>query len=493
MIDKNKLSNITKLFKDEYGKPIVLTKGQKEIFATIVKKSSNRVIILAATQYGKSLVVSLGILIRAVVFGERWAIVAPSEKQAGIIMRYVIGHIFDNPLFYNQLEISEPLERLKRERSKSRLTFRNGGEIFMLSADARNRKRAGESLLGFGAANVVLDESSLIDDDVYATAKRMIGGHKDNFLLEIGNPFRRNHFLKTWQSDNYQKIKIPWEQGVKEGRFSESFIEEMRKEARFKILYECQFPELGEVDEEGWGTLVTDKDIEESMNKQTVPEGAKRLGVDVGRGGNYTVFVLRTDNYAKVLEKNRDPDLMSQVGRIKRIMDQEGILAENVFVDDIGIGGGVVDRLKEQSIEVKAIRVGDKAENEKKFINTRAEAYFRLREWILAGGVLEKSEDFYQLYEIRYKEDSSSRLKIEPKEDIRMRGSTSPDVADALMLTFAGPISEFLFYFGDKKYEPRKPGGQTPPTETKTILGLLPESPQVKAPTKAEIEEGLTA
>jgi hypothetical protein len=353
-------------------------------------------------------------------------------------MNYVIQHCFDNPLFYSQLEISEPLERLKRERSKERLTFKRGGEIFILSADVKNRQRVGESLIGFGAPNLVLDESSLIDDDIYATAKRMIGGHKDNFLLEIGNPFRRNHFLKAWQSDNYNKIKIDYRQGIREGRFSPEFIEEMRKEAFFKILYECEFPELNEIDESGWSVLLTDKEVEQAMYKNLYAiEGKKRLGVDIGRGGNYTVFVLRTDNYAKILEKNRDSDLMAQVGRIIRIMQDENILAEDVFIDDVGVGGGIVDRLKEEGYKVRAVKEGEKAQNSEKFVNVRAEAYWELRKWILDGGALEKNEDWYQLCEIRYKEDSSSRLKIESKEDMRKRGLESPDVADALMLTFA--------------------------------------------------------
>ena len=462
------LTKFAELFKDDYGKSLHLSAGQKEIFEAILRRFPKRNIVMCATQYGKSLTVSLGILIRAVVFGERWAIVAPSEKKARIIMNYVIQHIFDNPLFYKQLEISEPLERLKRERSKERLTFKRGGEIFILSADARNRKKAGESLLGFGAANLVLDECSLIDDDVYATAKRMVGGHIDNFILEIGNPFRRNHFLKTWQSDGYNKIKITWEQGVREGRFSKEFIEEMKDEAFFKILYECQFPELGEIDEQGWSVLVTDKEIDTAMERITEPCGKRRLGVDIGRGGDYTVFVLRTDNYARVLEKNRDPDLMAQVGRIKRIMQEQNILAEDVFIDDVGVGGGVTDRLKEQGIIANAIKGGEKAKNESKFVNIRAESFWELRKWVLEGGTLERNEDFYQLYEIRYKEDSSSRLKIESKEEIRSRGSGSPDIADALMLTFAGPAHKFSFTFGDIVFDRKKYESKQTETESKT-------------------------
>ena len=431
------LNKIVKLFKDDYGNLLVLTPGQLGILKIILKREPKRSAIKCATQYGKSLTIALGILLRLVVFPDRWAIIGATKSKAGIIQGYIIQHIFDDPFFWSQLEIDMPLERLKRERSRERLTFREGGEVRIYTADVRNRKNLGESLIGFGAPNVIEDDSALIDDDIHALVMRMIGGHKDNFLMQIGNPFRRNHFLRAFQSDRYHKITIDYKQGVQEGRFSPEFIEEMRKEAFFKVLYECEFPQLGEIDEQGWSVLLTDKEVEQAMYKNLdAVRGEKKLGVDIGRGGNYTVFVLRTDNYAKILEKNRDPDLMAQVGRIKRIMESESVSPENVFIDDVGVGGGVTDRLKEQEYEVEAVKEGEKAQDSEKFVNVRAEAYWELRKWILEGGALGKNEDWYQLCEIRYKEDSSSRLKIESKEEMRKKGLDSPDVADALMLTF---------------------------------------------------------
>lgn len=434
-MEKNIL-NLSNLFIDDYGNPLVLTEGQKKILDIILNRQPKRNIVICATQYGKSLTVALGIIIRATVKSEKWAIVAPTERKAQIVMNYIIQHLFDNPLFLSQLDIDIPLDRLRRERSKQRLTFRRGGEIFILSADARNKRKTGEALLGFGAPNVVLDESALIDDETYATVKRMLGGHLDNFLLEIGNPWKRNHFIKAWQSDNYNKIRIDYKQGIEEGRFSEEFIDEMRKEAFFRILYECQFLDASEIDESGWIPLLTDKQIENAINKIIEAQGKKRLGVDIARGGNYNVFVLRYDNYAKILEKNRDPDLMATVGKVKKFMEEEGINQENVSIDDVGVGGGVVDRLKEQNVKVKAVKAGEKAEDSNKFANLKAEAYWELRKWIIEKGALEKNEDFYQLSEIRYKENSSSQLKVESKEELRERGVGSPDVADALMLTF---------------------------------------------------------
>jgi len=87
---------------------------------------------------------------------EKWAIVAPSEKKAKIIMGYIIDHTFDNEYMKGKLEIEQGanLEHLRRERSKNRLTFKhtNGtyGEVYVLSADSRNKQNAGDALMGFG-------------------------------------------------------------------------------------------------------------------------------------------------------------------------------------------------------------------------------------------------------------------------------------------------------------------------------------------------------
>ncbi len=383
--------------------------------------------------------VSIGVLIRATVMGEKWAIVAPRQEQAQIIMNYVIQHIFDNPIFLSQLDIDMPLDRLKRERSKKRLTFKSGGEIFTLSADVKNRKNLLSAVMGFGAPNIVLDESSLIPDDLYAGITRMLGDNPDNFLLEIGNPFYaqdRKHFKENFYDPAYKSVFIDYQKAVNEGRFRQSFIDEMRKRAFFDILYECKFPEEDQIDERGYWILLSTAQIEQSVKKQTEPKGKKRLGVDIGRGGDYSVFVLRCDNYAKVLNKNQSADLMTQVALIKGFIRDLDIKPQDVFIDDTGVGGGVSDRLKELGLSVSPIKVGEKAQDSDKYINQKAEMTWECRNWVLNNS-LENNKDFYQLNAIKYKEDSSSKLKIEPKEDLLKRGIKSPDVADALILTFA--------------------------------------------------------
>ena len=83
-------------YKNSLGQPFELTDGQAEIFEVIVKRKYPRVHCISYTQFGKSDTVAMAVLTRITTYPEKWAIVAPSNKKAHIIMSYLIGHIFDN-------------------------------------------------------------------------------------------------------------------------------------------------------------------------------------------------------------------------------------------------------------------------------------------------------------------------------------------------------------------------------------------------------------
>jgi len=266
----------------------------------------------------------------------------------------------------------------------------------------------------------------------------MLGDKPDNFLVKIGNPFRRNHFLKTWRSDKYHKIFVDYKRAVEEGRFTPEFIEEMRALPLFDILYECRFPEEGAIDERGWLPLLTDADIERAFVQQEVPFGEKRLGCDIAGGGrNYSAMVMRAYNMAKKVYKENQPDTMLFAGSVVNSAKELKVKDLDIFVDKVGIGKGAYDRLREMKSKVVGVGGAESPSNKRRFTNLRAEIYWRAREWILHGGKLEKDDDWYQLTQIKYKvADSSGKLKIMSKEEMLREGIDSPDVADAFVLTF---------------------------------------------------------
>lgn len=448
-MDTKFVSNLSKLFKDEYKESIILSPTQQEIFRCVVQKKHNKVGVITPTQYGKSLSTALGIIVRATALPEEFVIIGGTKSKADIIMGYIIDHLFDNELFSSQLQIEGgKLEQLRRERKRDHLTFKRGGEIKTMSAEYRNKRKIGDALIGKGGKNIIIDDSVLCDDEQYAFIRRMTGGRKDTFVMEISNPLKRNHFYTTMTADKtYHKVWINYEIALAEKRYSQDFIEDMRKLKFFDILYGCKFPTADEIDDKGFMRLLLDSEVDNAVGVGNL-EGELFMGVDLGRGGNRNVICVRGSRFAKITRADKVADTTQITGGVILTAKEHNISMKNVCIDDGGLAG-TSDRLKEQHYAVNGIKFGSKS-NDDDFANKRAEMYWNMRNWIKGGGVIENNDDLInQLREIRYKTNSSGKILIESKEDMAMRGVESPDEADALALTFACSRKGKVHFIGD--------------------------------------------
>lgn len=443
-----------------------LTNTQVQIIDVIAKRRFARTQLILPTQYGKSLSVALGVLFRVYHHKEKWAIVAPSEEKARIIMDYIIDHIFDDKRFVNQLEYTDTKEKLKRERSKTRITFRDGGEVRVYTGNAGNSQETRKALMGFGAPNVILDESALISDDLYATVKRMIGGTKDNFLLEIGNPFYRNHFFRTWFGDRYMKIYVNDQQALAEGRYTQDYLDEMADEAFYDVLYQCIFPAENEVLANGYRRLMTDiivdnayidalPHIETKKDDQGQPlknrwgfeivDDLPLIGIDVsGTGANETKLVVRFPkyNFSYVAKTLTTEDLEEVADAVEDTAHQWNVGDYRIIIDAGGVGHGLPAIMQRRGFLVKAVLFGEAAP-EKTFLNIRAWMHWEMRKWLKHdGGKLVRDIGFEELKLIYYKRNASDRTQIESKDAMMKRNAQSgskvesPDTSDALALTF---------------------------------------------------------
>jgi phage terminase large subunit len=135
-------------------------------------------------------------------------------------------------------------------------------------------------------------------------------------------------------------------------------------------------------------------------------------------------------------------DLMQTVGRVKAQYDglPTSIRPSEILVDSIGMGGGVVDRLRELGLPVRGVNVSEAPSMGGTYQNLRTELIFKLRGWLEErGSKLPKDEQLVaELTSIRYSFSSSGKMKAEGKDDMRRRGLHSPDLADAVCLTMAG-------------------------------------------------------
>lgn len=461
------------MFLDEQDRSYAdqLTETQVRIIDTIAKRAYPRTQLILPTQYGKSLAVSLGVLMRATHYREKWAIVAPTEDKARIIMDYVIEHIFDDPIFEELLEFHGGKEKLKQHRSKNRISFRGKGELRVFSADAGNSKAVKKALMGFGAPNVILDESALIPDDLYATVKRMVGGSIDNFILEIGNPSYRNHFHRTWFGTRYMKIFVDAEMALKEGRYTRDYLDEMSDEVGYEWLYKCQFPEANEILPNGYRRLVSDIVVDDAqcdtielsyrldqggeplLNQwgHKIVDDTPILGIDVAGGGNNkTKLVVRYPKHGVALvARTSDSDDLEVVADLAEEVIRERTIGDyRTIIDGGGVGHGLGPILTKRGYLVQVVLFGESkqpngAPIQRAFMNMRAWMYWEARKWLLtAKGKLYRDDGFQELKLINYRQNSTLKIQIEPKAEMIKRKADegekveSPDTADAFVLTF---------------------------------------------------------
>ena len=172
-------------------------------------------------------------------------------------------------------------------------------------------------------------------------------------------------------------------------------------------------------------------------------EDATVMGVDVARfGDDRSVAFTRQGKRALPPAVWRNLDLMTLSGHVARMIDDRN--PDAAFVDQTGIGAGVVDRLRQLGYGrvVVGVDFGGKPFSER-FVNRRAEMWWSMAEWVRLGASLpDVSELVGELTGPTYSyANAAGKLQLEAKEDLKKRGLPSPDLADALALTFAEPVA----------------------------------------------------
>lgn len=421
-----------------------ITPGQKVIMETILTKQApdgsgkKRVHCEAHTRYGKSLVVAAATAVRAFSKHESWAIVGPTQKQAQIIMDYVIEFALGDPILAKAVA-GDPgkmkFEYLQEHKKKDRITFLGGGEVRAFTAG-----KEGDALMGFGSPNVIEDECYLINNVTHSKVIRMLGDNPESsFLFKIGNPWNREHGLQSRRSEDYFKLIFDYKVGLEEGRITPEFLEEVKREPNFSVLYECVPPDEDRVDELGYMQLFPERLVKNAMVKMgTVqPFGVRIDGVDVGDiGSDFSVIVHKWENLMKI------------AFRINNVMPtafgvEVGIQARDAkWIKVDKMPSGTFEKLStQQETRQKTIPVSfGEASPDKSFANMKAWLYWQFKKWLEAGGKLEEHDQWYQLLDIKYRvNETNGKVEIIKKKELAARGIASPDVADAGANCFAKP------------------------------------------------------
>lgn len=182
------------------------------------------------------------------------------------------------------------------------------------------------------------------------------------------------------------------------------------------------------------------------------PSGPVKCGVDVARfGDDKSVLTVRDNRIVYPQEVWGKLDTMQTAGKVKDHVltwNQANTKRpiEQIAVDVIGIGAGVVDRLNEfeelQGIQIVGVNSSLKLDDGRNY-NLRARIWREGRDWLdpKNGPVSLPNDQELQvdLTALHY-EYRNSLLLMESKDDAKKRGIKSPDRADSLMLTFAEPV-----------------------------------------------------
>lgn len=174
----------------------------------------------------------------------------------------------------------------------------------------------------------------------------------------------------------------------------------------------------------------------------TSGDGEVVLSVDVARyGSDQSVILRRRGSLVEEIQTFNGMDTMELAGWVAAAIRE--FQPAQTCIDEVGVGAGVVDRLREQGYGVRGVNVAHTARQKGVFSNLRAEGYWKLRDLFTAGDIAIPQDQrlLGELAALRYSFDSLGRILLESKEDMRKRGVPSPDRADALMLAFVAPLT----------------------------------------------------
>jgi len=184
--------------------------------------------------------------------------------------------------------------------------------------------------------------------------------------------------------------------------------------------------------------IIPESDIRKAVARKPwyITEVKKIVAMDVARYGDDKTVLYALQNNLWIDEETYElKNTMETSGYAMRFMAKHDI--KDIVVDGCGLGAGVVDRLREQSVNVIECNSAAQASDPKRWRNLRAEMWEHAADLFREGKVSlpDDPELINELSLVRYKTiESNGRLQVESKEDIKKRLGSSPDKADAFVM-----------------------------------------------------------
>lgn len=327
-------------------------------------------------------------------------------------------------------------------------------ESFAVARTARKEKP--EALQGLHSKNVMIlvDEASGVAEEVFEAGRGALSS-ENSFVVLAGNPtrleglfFETHHKLRPmWETMQVNGEDVPLQDQLYRQEMSYQYGKDSNV---YRVRVMGDFP-LTESD-----TVIPLSLCEAAKMREVEVYGRRLWGLDVARfGSDRTVLMERRENGTTGLHKAwSGMDTMQTAGRVyaQWLETPPQDRPEYIFVDLIGIGAGVNDRLQELSLPVVGVNVGEEASVDDQYNRLRDELWFKGRKW-LEQKHCKLFPDEILIAELslpKYSFTSTGKLKVESKDELKKRYPRSPDVADAFLLTFAHSAE----HRGKNSYEP---------------------------------------
>lgn len=294
---------------------------------------------------------------------------------------------------------------------------------------------------------VLFDEASAIPDVIHETTEGALTDLDTQIIWGMfGNPTRNaGRFREAFRSGRWWTKQVD----SREVSFTNKaqiakWVEDYGEDSDFvRIRVRGVFPRVGALE------FISLAVVDEARRREAIAHQYDPLvlGVDVARfGDDESVIFIRRGRDGRTHEpiRLRNVDTMTLAGRVAELA--QAMTPDAIFVDEGGVGGGVVDRLRQLRVHCIGVNFGSKPDRAEPAIageayaNKRAEMWGMMREWLKGGAIPDIEELAGQLVGPTYGFNANNAIQLERKEDMKKRGVSSPDLADALALTFAYPV-----------------------------------------------------
>tara|TARA_B100000989_G_scaffold82892_1_gene59274 strand:- start:776 stop:2164 length:1389 start_codon:yes stop_codon:yes gene_type:complete len=326
-----------------------------------------------------------------------------------------------------------------------------------------SRRESPESLQGYHSPNMIFvcDEASGIPDIIFQVGEGAMSTKGAKTIL-TGNPTRNTGYFY----DSHNSMKHKWKTFTvschDSSHVNPDFIKDMAdKYGKESNVYKIRV--LGDFPSSNDDSVVPLHLIEDAKLRNVDPSTEEVVwGLDVARqGSDRTALCKRQGNTViQKIQTFRNKDLMETVGIV--VTEYEALpyskRPTEIFIDAIGIGSGVADRLKELNLgcEITAVNVAELPSMQDKYLRLRDELWFMAREWFEERDckIPDDQEFINELVAPSFTFLSNGKIKVDSKEIMKRKGQKSPDIADSFCLTFAG---RFGGYKSNRHYQWNRP------------------------------------